>query len=293
MGYSLKFPVASAKLADEIKAKHYGKNRLIHEVCRLSDCKTTTAMAFSTTVIDETKRGVFLCPEQNTSVAQAELTLLMCDNPKLSFAKVVNWLDSNIGFERSTEPPTIGKNAIIHPTAVIEDGCIIGDDVIIEAYVVVNRGTTIGNGSRLRSHCNVGGDGFGFINDELGTPVRMPHLGGVQIGSNVEVGCFTAICRGTLSDTVIGNNVKIDNLVHIAHNVTIGHGSMIVACAEISGSVTAGNGVWIGPNASVRQKLMIGNSTFVGIGTNVVKDVEESTTVAGNPAKVMAAKTSS
>lgn len=137
----------------------------------------------------------------------------------------------------------------------------------------------------IKSCAVIGEGGFGFERDEPGTPVRLVHLGTIIIGNNVEIGGLTTVCRGTLGNTIIEDFVKIDDHVHIDHNVKVGQAAMVIACAEVSGGVEVGEQSWIGPNASVIQQVQIGVKAVVGIGANVIKDVENDATVAGNPAK--------
>jgi UDP-3-O-[3-hydroxymyristoyl] glucosamine N-acyltransferase len=170
---------------------------------------------------------------------------------------------------------------------VIENGCVVGAGSIIEHNVVLHAGTRIGKNSRIRSCSSIGGDGFGFERMEDGTPLRFPHLGGVLIGNNVEIGALNSIARGTLSDTVIMDYVKTDNLVHVAHNCVIDEGCLITACAELSGGVTLGKRVWIGPNVAMMQKISVGDDALIGLGAVVTKSVQSKTIVAGNPAKVI------
>lgn len=132
--------------------------------------------------------------------------------------------------------------------------------------------TVLGNNCYIKSNAVIGQKGFSFIRDENGVPFPMPHKGKVIIGDNVEIGACTTVVRGVLSDTVIGNNVKIDDHVHIAHNVTIGDNTMIAACTEISGSVKIGKNVWIGPNCSILNHVEIGDGAFINISSTVVKD---------------------
>jgi acetyltransferase-like isoleucine patch superfamily enzyme len=126
----------------------------------------------------------------------------------------------------------------------------------------------------------IGGIGFGFHN---GTRVR--HIGHVVLGDDVEVGAHTCIDRGTLGDTIIGDRTKVDNLVHIAHNVRIGTDCLIIAGAVIGGSAVIGNGTTIGIGALVRNGVRIGNNCTIGMGAVVVKDVPDGATVYGNPAR--------
>ena len=121
--------------------------------------------------------------------------------------------------------------------------------------------------------------------DDEGHPVRLGHMGGVVIGSDVEIGSHVSIAQGTIEPTVISDHAKIDDCVFIAHNVHVGKSSFVIAGAEISGSVTIGERVWISPEVTVINKVSIGDDALVGIGAVVVRDVEENTVVAGVPAK--------
>lgn len=207
--------------------------------------------------------------------------------PRTTFVRILDWIERNIGFNIYTSDTYIHPTAIIGTNVVIESGCTIAENVVIEPNVVIHKGTIIGSNSRIRSCSSIGSDGFGFERLNEDEIIRFPHLGKVVIGKNVEVGSCTAISRGTLSDTIIHDNVKIDNLVHIAHNVEIKNGAFIIATSEISGSVEVGKNAWIAPNACVNQKVKIGDGAIVGLGSVVIKDVQSNTVVAGNPAKLL------
>ncbi|WP_180072938.1 UDP-3-O-(3-hydroxymyristoyl)glucosamine N-acyltransferase [Acinetobacter sp. YH12075] len=228
----------------------------------------------------EVPHNAILISNQNFDNAE----VIFSESPRTHFVQVLAWLHENVGFDLYNENSIIDSTAIIGANVVIESGCRIGANVVIEPNVVIHKGTIIGNNSRVRSCSSIGSDGFGFerIGDDI---VRFPHLGRVKIGQNVEVGACVAIARGTLSDTVIHDQVKIDNLVHIAHNVIIHDGAFVIACAEVSGSVEIGKNAWIAPNACINQKLKIGDGALVGLGAVVTKHVESDSIVAGNPAK--------
>ena len=113
----------------------------------------------------------------------------------------------------------------------------------------------------------------------------MPHIGNVHLKENVEVGNNVCIDRAVMGSTLLSENVKVDNLVHIAHGVKIGKNSLIIANSMIAGSVEIGENVWVSPSSSIRQKLIIENDALIGMGAVVVKNVEPSSVVAGNPAK--------
>ena len=135
----------------------------------------------------------------------------------------------------------------------------------------------------------LGGDGFGYVKNEATQEYELfPHLGGVVIEDHVHIGNNTCIDRGSLKDTIIHQGVKIDNLVHIAHNVTVGKNSLIIACSMIAGSVVIGENCWVAPSSSVRNGIYIGDNTTIGLGSVVTKSVGADETIAGNPAVPLA-----
>lgn len=218
---------------------------------------------------------------------------VIVENPRLAFAKTL----SEFFVEKKTSG--VGKYSVIHPTAKIADsviignGCTIGQNVVIRGdteirnNVVIADGVRIGAGCLIRSNSVIGEEGFGFEFDENGTPIRIPHMGSVEIGDSVEIGNFTTISKGTLTNTIIHSHVKIDNLVHIAHNCVLGEKSMIIACAEVSGSVVVGKKCWLGPNCSIMNKIKIGDNSLIGLGAVVIENVLTGAVMAGNPAKII------
>lgn len=141
------------------------------------------------------------------------------------------------------------------------------------------------------SYEGIGRQGFGFESAEPGAPPeRLLHTGGVRFGQHVELGTYVTIDRGQMDDTIIGDHVKIDNLVHVAHGVHIGDRTLVVAGAVLCGSVKIGTDCFIGANATILPGLTIGNGVTVGAGAVVTKNVADGLTVAGNPARVMEKK---
>jgi len=143
----------------------------------------------------------------------------------------------------------------------------------------------IGNNCIIKSGVVLGTEGFGFEKDNEGNLFRFPQLGGLLIGDFVEIGANTTVDRGALSDTIIGNHTKINNLCHIAHNNNIGCNVVIAGCVNISGSSTIEDNVWIAPNASIRGWLHIGENAIIGMGAVVTKNVPAGETWVGNPAR--------
>ena len=145
----------------------------------------------------------------------------------------------------------------------------------------IHANSRIGDVVIIHPQAVVGVEGFGFIPDEEGENVAFPHVGGTIIENHVVIGSGTTVCRGTLGNTVIGENTKIDNLCHIAHNVQIGRNCMVVALAMIAGSVKVGANSWVGPSVSVVDRIDIGEGAQLSIGSMVSKSVEAGQRVTG------------
>lgn len=211
-------------------------------------------------------------------------------NPKRALATI-----GNAFFVKKPEPgihPTaiIDKDAEIAKTASIGAFSIIGkanigEGSIISPFVRIYDDVTIGEGCFIKEGAVIGGAGFGFERDEDGNRFRFPQIGGVRIGNYVDIGANSCIDRGALSDTVLEDYSKVDNLCHIAHNAHIGKNAVVVACAEVSGSCVIGENTWVGPNACIRDQRNVGNNTMVGMGSVVVKHIGDNEVWAGNPAK--------
>lgn len=216
--------------------------------------------------------------------------------------------------------PSRPREPEIHPTAVVGRDVLFGTDVTLEPYVVVGDGVTLGDGVIVGAHCVVGArsrigdrshlhphvvlyertvvgrdavihsgarlgsEGFGFVADE-GEHRRIPHTGRLVVGDSVEVGANAAIDRGSLGDTVIGDGVKVDNLVHIAHNVRIGARSMLAALVGIAGSTRIGRGVWFGGQSGACNQAEVGDDVRVAVQTGVTRDVPDGQTVSGFPGR--------
>ncbi len=203
----------------------------------------------------------------------------------------------------------LGANVHVGPYTVIEKGASIGDGSVIEAQCFIGEDVTIGPlahlypgvkirerariGAKFIAHCGavIGGDGFGYSIDMMpnGIPIveKIPQVGIVSIGDDVEIGCNTTIDRARFGETSIGSCTKIDNLVQIGHNVKIGCFCGVIAQSGIAGSTTLGNGVRIWAQAGLSGHLHIGDGAQVGPQTGVARDVEPGAYVIGTPAQSM------
>ena len=176
----------------------------------------------------------------------------------------------------------IGARCHVGPNAVIGDGVVLGDDCIIGANVTVQF-AVVGRNVNIYPGARIGQDGFGFAMGPQGH-LKVPQLGRVVIGDNVEIGANTTIDRGAGPDTVIGAGCMIDNLVQIGHNVQLGRGCVIVAQVGISGSTKLGDFVAAGGPAGLAGHLNIGPGARIAAQAGVAKDIPAGETVGGTPA---------
>lgn len=216
---------------------------------------------------------------------------LVVENPRRTFREILTHFFA-IKREANIHPSAIiaknckiGENIFIGHHVVIEENCEIGDNVTILHNTVILRDTVIGNNVTIGANNTIGGMGFGYEKNPEGDFELIPHIGNVIIKDHVDIGNNTCIDRAVLGSTRIEENVKIDNLVHIAHGVTVGRNSVIIANAMVAGSVVIGENAWVAPSSSVLNKKKIGNHALVGLGAVVIKDVDDFSIVAGNPAK--------
>ena len=160
------------------------------------------------------------------------------------------------------EGARLGERCSLGPNCVIEDGAVLGDDCRLQAGVTICRGAVVGARCVFKPGAVIGTEGFGFAPDADGY-VKVPHLGGIRLGNDVEVGANTTIDRGTIEDTVIGDGVKLDNQVQVGHNCRIGAHTVIAGCAGISGSTIIGSRCMIGGAVGIAGHLEIGDDVIV------------------------------
>jgi UDP-3-O-[3-hydroxymyristoyl] glucosamine N-acyltransferase len=283
MCHKLKRKVAASEIAEWCGLTLLGIDFSVECVAPLSE-RGDGVLCFAKTIPDQPVQDRMILIANEAAVEKAPCVLVAA-NPRLEFARVLDHIDKKVGFLRPIAAPIIHPTAQVSPQAFIAPGVEIGARSLVLPFAFIGEGTHIGTDCVIKSGAVIGQDGFGFERDEDGLPLRLVHLGFVAIGNHVEVGSLTTVCRGTLGNTVIEDHAKVDDHVHVAHNVHIGVGAMVVACAELSGGVVLGRGAWIGPNSNVIQQKRIGAGALVGIGSNVLKDVPDGVTVAGNPAR--------
>ena len=178
----------------------------------------------------------------------------------------------------------IGENVTIYPNVTILDDTVIGKNTIIWSGTVIRERSVIGDNCIFHPNCTIGADGFGFRPDPERGLVKIPQIGNVVIGNNVEIGANSCVDRGKFSSTILGDGCKIDNLVQIGHNSKLGKFCIMAGNSGLAGSVTLGNGVIIGGSASIKDHTSIGDGAIVGAGSGVTGDIEAGKVMLGYPA---------
>lgn len=285
MAHQITVRLFASELGAALNLPLIGPDLLLEAVSSASDVQAGALFFNKSPLQDELQVPALAITASDSKRGVA--SVLVSENPRLDFARALHWIKGMGGVGLPRTEPIIGTGVQIGQFVTLGSGVMIGADSLIHNNVVIGDGVRVGARCVIKSGAVIGEEGFGFERDELGRPIRLIHLGSVLIGDDVEIGSLTTVCRGTLDDTVIEDFAKIDDHVHIAHNVRVGRSALITACAEVSGGAVIGDEAWLGPNVSVIQKVRIGGKSLVGIGSNVIRDVPLGATVAGNPAKVL------
>ncbi len=180
----------------------------------------------------------------------------------------------------------LGRNVRVGAHCVVGDGVTIGEDTELQPHVTCYTGTAIGRRVVIQAGVRLGSDGFGYIpGRDGGLHRKIPHVGRCVIGDDVEIGANCCIDRGSVDDTIIGDGTKLDNLVHIAHNVQVGKRCLILALAGIAGSSRVEDDVIIAGEVGVSDHVTIGRGARVLVQAGVIGDIPPGTTVWGTPAR--------
>ncbi len=244
-----------------------------------------------------------------TPLPIAGKTLIQVGDPLMAFVAIVQHLHgqprrrpagvdalaavdatAQVGAEASIDPfvrigpgTVLGKRCRLHAGVVIGADCTLGDDVVLHPNVVLYDGTVLGDRVIVHANSVLGADGFGY-RFQSGRHVKVPQLGRVEIGSDVEIGACTTIDRGTFQATRIGAGTKIDNLVQVGHNCQIGQHNILVSQVGIAGSTSTGNYVVMAGQVGVADHVHIGDGAVIGAKAGVTKDVPAGQRTLGAPA---------
>lgn len=270
------------------------------EICFFYDKKSKAKAA-------EIKASACVTTAELADLMPSATVVLISANPKLAFLNLNQHFYSEFSSRadisssaRIAPSAKIGQNTYVGEHVVIEADVEIGENCVIEHNAVISRGCKIGNSCRIGvgahiSYCvmgndcyiysgaRIGADGFGFMVIN-GKHQRIPQVGRVIIGNDVEVGANTCVDRGALDDTVIGDGCRIDNLVQVAHNDKLGRGCVIVSQTGIAGSCTFGDYVVCGGQSGFADHLNIGSGAQIGAQSGLMRDVEPGAIMMGSPA---------
>ncbi len=299
-----------SEIARQVGAELHGSDREVVALKPLDDAGpedlSFCISARYTPKLEELQAAAVLVDRVHEGVT---LPQLVSNTPYLTFAKLVRLFHP--------EKPLVAE---IHPTAVVDDSAIVGTGVRIGAYCVVGEGVRIGAGTELKPNvviadkavlgtdclihsfvsiredsvlghrvivqdgARIGSDGFGFARDAEGVYTKIPQVGHVVIGDDVEIGANTCIDRATLSQTVIGEGTKLDNLVQIGHNCTIGEHVIMAGHVGLAGSVKVGDRTTLAGKVGVSDNVTIGSGVLVGGKSGVTRDVPDDEIHVGYPA---------
>ena len=300
-----------SELSDLVKGKIIGDpTMVITGVSEIQNGRESTI-----TFLSNSKYKKYLPSTGASAVVVSKASLLdnkpgiVHHNPQLAIAKILGEFTPKLLYTRGVNETAyvdskakIGKNVTIGPFSVIEAGVIIGDDSNIGSHTVIDQktsigknckifsnihiyhGTNIGDNAIIHSGTVIGSDGFGFVTDK-DINHKIPQNGYVIIGNNVEIGANCAIDRGTIGDTIIEDQCKLDNHVHLAHNVRLGKGCLLTAAVTIAGSVEVGEFCIFAGHVGVAPHVKIGARSVLAAKTGVSKSLTGGKVYAGMPAR--------
>ena len=262
-------------------------NNYVTNICSLEETtdKSLCWIGYKNYNLNNIKSSIVLVNE-NFLEQNNYKSLIFTKNSRLAISLIINeffiekkrkkYISSKASIHKSVK---IGNKVIINEFVVIGENCIIGNNVSIYSGSIILPNTEIGNNVIINSGSKIGQEGFGYISDNNKKNIQFPHIGKVIIEDNVEIGSNTCIDRGALSNTIIGENTKINNLCHIAHNNVIGKNCLICAKVNISGSTIIRDNVYIGPNTSIIDGITIGSNSIIGMGGIVRSNIKKNSTI--------------
>ena len=257
-------------------------------------------------MLSHIKAKACLIKKDYVSYLNTDCKPIVVEDPYLAYALLSNLISplnkSNGQIHKSSiisNNSSIKNNVQINANVIIKDNCIIKENVLISENSVIGPNVIIGNNTIIMTNCSIsyseigkncliqsgaviGGKGFGFTPKQK---IDLQHIGNVKIGNNVDIGSNSTIDRATINSTIIADNCRIDNLVQIAHNVTIGQNTIIVSQTGISGSTKIGSNCIIGGQVGIAGHLKIGDNVQIGAKSGVTKSFSNNSIIGGFPAR--------
>ena len=303
-------PFTAAQIAEKLKGEVIGDGSIELTGLAPADRARPGELTFAENAAyfaaaEQSQAAAILVPESFTG---SKKVLIRVANPRIALARVMPMFFPPEAHPQGIHPSAvIAGSAQVDPSAHIGPGCIVGprvklgaravlmgnndlgadcevgEDACLFPNVVLYRGTHLGRRVVIHAGTVIGSDGFGYVLDE-GRHRKVLHLGNVIIGDDVEIGANSAIDRGALGSTVIGEGTKIDNLVHVAHNVVIGRHCIVMGQSGFAGSTRLGDYVIVASQTGIADHLKIGNQAMIGAKSGVMRDIPDGGRVVGYPA---------
>lgn len=293
----MKFSLSSSQINEIIKGELIGSPNLFFSSLQRLKFATLKDISFcqSSDYLDvaiTNKPGLLIIYPESEYKVNENQSVIFHKNPYYAFAQLLIYINENFNklsgiSSKATihKSSKIGLNPTILENVVICEDVEIGDNCFIHQNVTIKSNTVIGNNVIIHPGAVIGSDGFGFLDNPDGSYTKIPQLGNVQIGNNVEIGSNTCIDRALLGSTIIKDGVKIDNLVQIAHNVIIGENSAFASQVGISGSATIGKRVRMGGQVGSAGHLEIADDITIIAQSGISKSLTKKGIYFGSPAR--------
>ncbi|WP_020562141.1 DapH/DapD/GlmU-related protein [Methylosarcina fibrata] len=234
-------------------------------------------------------KDAYIITDREIAALLADCALIVVDDPRALFIDFINHMLARRDFAVFTSliarPPAVHPDTDIHPRSVVEEGVSIGQGCRIAAGCVIKQGTCIGNHVIVRENTVIGSDGIALYKAKDGRVLRFPHLAGVLIEDNVEIGVSCVVSRGVMNSTRIGRDTVLGNLSNVGHGSQIGAKVWMSVGCLIGGNSTIGDNSTLGLGVSFRDNFHIGKNCSIGMGSVVVNNLPDNSSVFGNPAK--------
>ena len=306
MFVKLKKNISVKKIASFLKVAYFGKDFKVNTFSSLNNPKNNSVCFFTKILnanynlldnasydLKRLKKYKIVVITDKISAKNIKLPKIVTNNPRIDFQRVINnfFIDEQFkkGIHKSAvveKKSKIGKNVYIGANSYIGDDVVIGEGTKILQNVVVLGKTTLGRNCRIKSNTSIGGEGFSFAYNK-NKFIHFSHTGEIVIGNDVWIGSNSTIEKSTIDKTIISNDVKIDDLVHIGHNSFLGKATQVTVGSIICGRAKVGEKCWIAPNSVIDNGIIIGNNCLVGTGSLVRKNFGNNCVIVGSPAKVL------
>lgn len=241
-------------------------------------------------------KNVLLVLKDELTDISSGISQIILKNPQLDFFRIVNEFYIKYkgqGIDKTAiveDGAQVGRNLFVDRGAFISKETVLANNIKIMKNVILNGSVKIGDNGIIKYGSVIGSEGYSFVLDENKIPIHFPQIGGVKVGDNVWIGSNTTIEKAFLGETIIEDNVKIDDLVHIGGNCIIGASSMITSGVVIATNTKIGKNCWLAPNSSIGNDIVIGDNVTIGMGSVVLKNCEENGVYVGNPARLVKKK---